>query len=164
MPELMRARGSAHRGAMPGADPKHWLHRLTADEWLRAGMRELSLARDSIGSRLQRTALAGLRRAAGMGWNAVLALDVDAEPDPSFGRTYVDHLRSLAAEANPRDGSTIPAEVRIAARVLMDDPAAQKTEVVQILTRTRDQKLLDAAETVLAEAYARLARANHAAG
>lgn len=142
---------------MAGADPRHWLHRLTADEWLRAGMRELSLARASLGSHLQRTALAGLRRAAGMGWNAVLALD--SEPDPTFGRTYADHLVALAGDAAPRDGSAIPDEVRRAAKILMDDPAAQRTEVVQILTRTRDQKLLDAAETVLAEAYARLARA-----
>ena len=143
---------------MPGGDPRHWLHRLTADEWLRAGMKELSAARASISQHQQRPALASLRRAAGMGWNAVLALET--EPDAGFGRSYADHLRALAEgvsvatdEAHP-----IPVAVREAARRLMDDPASRRTEVVQILTRARDEALLEAAETVLAEAYARLLR------
>ena len=143
---------------MPGSDPRHWLHRLTADEWLRAGMKELSVARASMSQHQQRPALASLRRAAGMGWNAVLALETD--PDPRFGRSYADHLRALADgiaiatdEAHP-----LPPAVREAAQRLMDDPAARRTEVVQILTRARDEALLAAAETVLAEAYARVLR------
>ena len=146
---------------MPGRDPKHWLHRLTADEWLRAGMKELALARAALTQHASRPALASLRRAAGMGWNAVLALEL--EPDAAFGRTYADHLRALSDGAPlPTDEFPLPDEVRRAARLLMDDPVAQRPEVVQILTRTRDAKLVEAAETILAESYARVVRRAHA--
>jgi hypothetical protein len=140
---------------MPGADPTHWLHRFTADEWLRAGMRELATARSAIAGHHPRPALAGLRRAAGMGWNAVLALE--PEPDAAFGRTYADHWRAIADGAEPH-GAPIPEAVRAAAKLLMDDPVAQAkpSGVVQILTRTRDERVIEAAETVLAEAYTRL--------
>ena len=144
---------------MPGHDPKHWLHRLTAQEWLRAAMRELAAARASFTQHSARPALASARRAAGMGWNAVLALD--AEPDPAFGRTYVDHLRALA-EGPPLvsglDASPIPLEVQAAARALMEDPVAQRRDVVTILTPRRDDRLIAAAETIAAEAYARVLR------
>ena len=143
---------------MPGSDPRHWLHRLTADEWLRAGMKELAQARASISQHQQRPALASLRRAAGMGWNAVLALE--PEPDARFGRSYADHLRALAdgfGIATDQE-HPLPLAVREAAQRLMDDPASRRTEVVQILTRARDEALLSAAETVLAEAYARVLR------
>ncbi len=143
---------------MPGRDAQHWLHRLSADEWLRAGMRELSVAKDSVQRHATRPALASARRAAGMGWNAVLALE--ETPDPKFGRSYADHLRALAdgAPLDTSDTSPIPAEVRAAAKRLMDDPAAGPQKVVTILTPTRDAKLLDAAETILAEAWARVTR------
>ncbi|MEO7097709.1 MAG: hypothetical protein ABI175_30890 [Polyangiales bacterium] len=145
---------------MPGSDPRHWLHRLTADEWLRAGMKELSTARSAMSQHQQRPALASLRRAAGMGWNAVLALQ--AEPDARYGRSYADHLRALAGGIEPGDDAAhpVPAAVREAAQRLMDDPASRRTEVVQILTRARDEALLAAAETVLAEAYTRVLRAS----
>jgi hypothetical protein len=137
-------------------DPKHWLHRFTADEWLRAGIRELSIAKEAFARHQSRSALASARRAAGMGWNAVLALD--EQPSEAFGRSYADHLRALAQGATTTDGTGIPEEVRNAAKRLMDDPAAGPQKVVQIVTPTRDAKLVDAAETVLAEAYVRLAR------
>jgi len=143
---------------MPGHDPKHWLHRLTPDEWLRAGMRELAIAKDGFARHATRSALASARRAAGMGWNAVLALETT--PDAKFGRTYADHLRALGegATLDTSDPSKIPEEVRAAARRLMEDPAAGPQKVVQILTPARDAKLFDAAETILAEAWARLTR------
>jgi len=146
---------------MPGRDPTHWLHRLTADEWMKAAMKELSTARASIERHSARPALASLRRAAGMAWNAVLALDV--EPDEQFGRSYADHLRALAEGKCPTSSSApLPPPVADAARLLMDDPVAQRTDVVPILTRTRDARLLDAAETVAAEAYARVLRRDRA--
>lgn len=146
---------------MPGRDPTHWLHRLTADEWMRAAMRELSTARTSMARHSGRTTLASLRRAAGMAWNAVLALD--DEPDAHFGRSYADHLRAIAESPSTSDGVALPQPVRDAARLLMEDPVAQRSDVVPILTRTRDAKLLDAAETVAAEAYARVLRRNRKA-
>jgi hypothetical protein len=141
---------------MPGSDPKHWLHRLTAEEWLHAGMRELGIAKEAFARHQARPALASARRAAGMGWNAVLALE--EVPSEAFGRSYADHLRAIATGAEPPGGTKIPEEVRVAAKRLMDDPAAGPQKVVQIVTPTRDARLIDAAETVLAEAYVRLAR------
>ena len=106
-----------------------------------------------------RPALASARRSAGMGWNAVLSLE--PHPDEAFGQSYADHLRALAEGVAVRssDPLPLPAEVRAAAKRLMSDPAAgPATPVVQILTPTRDSRLLEAAETVLAEAYARVLR------
>lgn len=143
---------------MPGRDPEHWLHRFTPDEWMRASMNELATAKSSLARHASRPALASVRRAAGMAWNAVLALE--PEPDPRFGRTYVDHLRALA-DGTPLDTSDptpIPSQVRDAARRLMDDPAAGPQRVVQLVTPKRDHALIDAAETVLAEALARVVR------
>lgn len=143
---------------MPGRDPTHWLHRLAPDEWLRAGMKELAVAKEGFARHATRSALASARRAAGMGWNAVLALE--SEPDPKFGRSYADHLRALADGATlaTSDPTPIPDEVRAAAKRLMADPGAGPQKVVQIVTPTRDAKLFDAAETVLAEAWARVNR------
>jgi hypothetical protein len=143
---------------VPGRDPAHWLFRLSPEEWLRAGIRELHNAKASSSRHATRPALASARRAAGMGWNAVLALE--ESPDPKFGRSYADHLRALAdgAALDTSDGTPIPEAVRTAARRLMDDPAAGPQKVVQILTPKRDATLLDAAETVLAEAWSRVVR------
>lgn len=143
---------------MPGRDPNHWLHRLTAEEWLRGGVRELASAKAAFASKSSRPGLASARRAAGMGWNAVLALD--EEPDARFGRSYVDHLVAIADGASPppSDATPIPEEVREAARKLMSDPAARKSDVISIMTPKRDEGLVSAAETILAEAYARVLR------
>jgi len=143
---------------MPGRDPTHWLHRFTPDEWLRAGMRELAIAKEGFAKHATRSALASARRAAGMGWNAVLALE--EAPDAKFGRSYADHLRALAdgSVLDTTDPTRLPEEVRDAAQRLMQDPAAGPQKVVQILTPTRDANLFDAAETILAEAWARVNR------
>ncbi|GAC1351544.1 MAG: hypothetical protein NVS3B20_16770 [Polyangiales bacterium] len=140
-------------------DPAHWLHRFSADQWLRAGMKELTVAREAMTRHATRVALASARRAAGMGWNAVLALET--QPDEGFGRSYADHLRALAQgiALHAVDPSILPEEVREAARRLMSDPAAGPPgEVVQLLTPRRDATLIEAAETILAEAYARVSR------
>jgi hypothetical protein len=140
-------------------DAHEWLRRLRPEEWVRAGLRELSQAREASARHSARPALASARRAAGMGWNAVLALEL--EPDSAFGRSFVDHLRALAEGVTPRssgDPAPLPDEVRDAARLLLDDPAGGEKGLVPILTRSRDDRLLAAAETILAEAYARVVR------
>lgn len=121
-------------------------------------MQELEVARGALSRHAVRPALASARRAAGMGWNAVLALE--ETPPTVFGRTYVEHLQALAEGAvmDAADPHPIPAAVREAAKTLLDDPAAGPRDVVQILTPRRDRRVADAAETVLAEAYARLVR------
>lgn len=143
---------------MPGRDPTHWLFRLSPEEWLRAGMGELANAKQSLAQRSMRAALASARRAAGMGWNAVLALE--ERPDEKFGRSYADHLRALAegTALATSDPSPLPDEVRAAAKRLMEDSGSGPQKVVQIVTPARDARLLDAAETILAEAWARVNR------
>jgi len=148
---------------MPGRDSTHWLLRFSPDEWLRAGMRELNVAKESFARHAARPGLASARRAAGMGWNAVLALE--ETPDSKFGRSYAEHLVALAEgkQLDTTDPTPIPEEVRAAARRLLEDPAAGRQEVVQILTPRRDGALLDAAETILAEALSRVVRRSSAA-
>lgn len=148
---------------MAGHDPTHWLHRFSPDEWLRAGIHELHVAKESLARHQSRAALASARRAAGMGWNAVLALET--EPDAKFGRSYADHLVALAEghSVETSDPTPIPEVVRVAARKLLEDPAAGKTNVVQILTPRRDGALIDAVETILAEALSRVLRRSSAA-
>ncbi len=99
---------------MPGPDPAHWLHRLTAAEWLAAAAHELANAETAAARRASRAALAHARRAAGMAWNAVL---VD-HPDDRAGRSYMDHVSALC------DDPAAPAEVAAAARRLRQTAAA----------------------------------------
>lgn len=99
---------------MPERRPEHWLYRLTADEWLRAADKELDLCRASFVQKNQRAAVAYARRAAGMALNAVLW----HREDPSYGRSYMDHLAAL------QEDPAAPAEVRAAAAALRQLPTA----------------------------------------
>lgn len=100
---------------MPGSDPAHWLHRLTAPEWLAAAAVELAHGEAAVAGRTARAALAHARRAAGMAWNAVL---ID-HPDARAGRSYMEHVVALA------DDPAAPDEVRAAARTLRETSAAR---------------------------------------
>src|SRR5437868_285737 len=105
---------------MPGLDPDHWLHRLTADEWLRAARIELRRADEALAHKQQRAGVAGARRAAGMAWNAVLVVATDER----YGRSYMEHLRALA------DDAAVPGAIREAARALVEAPLT--SEVVTL--------------------------------
>jgi HEPN domain-containing protein len=122
---------------MPGPDPGHWLHRLTAPEWLAAADNELALARAALERRATRPGVTHARRAAGMAWNAVL---VD-HPDDRAGRSYMDHVLALAATDAP-----VPGEVRDAARLLRDTPALPP-ELIAI--GRPDLSAFDAAQTIV---------------
>ncbi len=90
------------------ADDDHeWLYRYEPREWIRASLTELSKARAGAEQRDAKGLLAGCRRAAGVALNGMLSLT--RPPDPSYGRTYMEHLAALAADAQP------PAEARAAA-------------------------------------------------
>ena len=99
---------------MPGPDPAHWLHRLTAEEWLAAAATELAHAEAALQRRAFRPGVTHARRAAGMAWNAVLT----AHPDDRFGRSYMEHVVALSGD------TTVPDEIRAAAQRLRDTPAA----------------------------------------
>jgi hypothetical protein len=99
---------------MPDRDPSHWLHRLSPDEWLAAAATELDHCRDTLSRRAVRPGVTHARRAAGMAWNAVLAL----RDDPRFGRSYMDHVVALCSDETATD------DVRAAAQALRETKAA----------------------------------------
>ena len=98
---------------MPGPDPAHWLHRLTAEEWLAAAATEIAHAEAALARRAHRPGVTHARRAAGMAWNAVLT----RHPDDSAGRSYMEHVVALSKSA------TVPDEIRAAAQRLRETPA-----------------------------------------
>ena len=99
---------------MPGPDPSHWLHRLTAEEWLAAAATELAHAEAALARRAFRPGVTHARRAAGMAWNAVLT----AHPDERSGRSYMEHVVALAGDP------AAPDDIRAAAQRLRDTPPA----------------------------------------
>jgi HEPN domain-containing protein len=129
---------------MPGPDPAHWLHRLTADEWLVAAATELDHCKETLERRAFRPGVTHARRAAGMAWNAVLAL---AE-DPLFGRSYMEHVVALAKDP------AAPDEVRAAAELLRNTPPLPP----QVITLGKpDLRVLDGARRIVGYATARVA-------
>lgn len=124
---------------MPGSDPAHWLHRLTASEWLAAAETELQHAEAALARRATRPGVTHARRAAGMAWNAVLL----ANPDDRAGRSYMEHVVALAENA------AVPIEVRKAAQRLRDTPA---TPPALITLGRPDLSPAEAARTILNEA------------
>jgi HEPN domain-containing protein len=129
-------------------DPSHWLYRLSPDEWVRAALAEIGAAERAFRQHNARAGHAGARRAAGMALNAALIV----EPNPGWGRSYVEHLAALA-----REGEAVPAPVRDAARLLTEAPAPGAA-LVALRSRAADDRLLEAARTVMAHAYARVKR------
>jgi hypothetical protein len=130
---------------MPGKDPTHWLHRLTADEWLAAAETELGHCHDALSRRAVRPGVTHARRAAGMALNGVLAL----REDPRLGRSYMEHVVALTAEENGA-----PAEIRAAAQALRDTPAAPP----ELVTLGKpDLSVLRHAEAIVAYARAAVA-------
>jgi HEPN domain-containing protein len=127
---------------MPGPDPDHWLHRLTADEWLRAARNELRRAEEALLAKQQRAGVVGARRAAGMAWNAVLV----AAPDDRYGRSYMELMQAMV------DDEAIPDAIRRAARSLIDAPLAQTV----IALGRGDTSLARAAEAIVELAAARV--------
>ena len=131
-------------------DPAHWLYRFTPREWLRAALGELAQAKRAYASRNGRAGLAGCRRAAGVALNGWLAT-LDA-PRESYGRSYMEHLAALA------DDTGAPDEARVAARLLRQTPLPGG-EIVALRTAMTDARALEAAETIMAHAYAEVVRA-----
>ncbi|SRR6266540_2724941 len=131
---------------MPGPDPAHWLHRLTAAEWLAAADTELTHAEAALARRAIRPAITHARRAAGMAWNGVLVAAPANGFADSFGRSYMEHVVALS-----HDQPSIPDHVAAAARVLRDTPA-RSPELVTL--GKVDPGALDAARAIVA--YARL--------
>jgi hypothetical protein len=126
-------------------DPEHWLYKHTPREWIHASLGELTQARNAFERKNGRAGLAGCRRAAGVAINGLLALKDVA--DERYGRSYMDHLAGLA-----RDSETI-APVQQAADLLLQSPMPGG-EVVVLRTVRSDERLIDAAETIMAHCLA----------
>lgn len=125
------------------ASPPAWLTRLSAEEWIRQGLSELARAEARIAAHDRSAAVLGLRRAAGMALNGALSVRWRA-----WGRTYVDHVRAVAADVD------VPASVRDAARLLNDVPVDKQPNVVRLTPPSESTRWLEAAKTVMAHAYA----------
>jgi HEPN domain-containing protein len=124
-------------------DPGHWLTRLSPNEWIQAGLGELRRAEARLRANNPSAALAGCKRAAGMALNGVLIV----EPHESWGRTYVDHVSALSADAS------VPDRVRAACKelVLSRPPGV---DLLTLRSPRSDERMLDAARDVMAHAYA----------
>jgi HEPN domain-containing protein len=123
--------------------PGHWLFKFSPTEWLASALEELARATAAFEQRNVTAANALLKRAAGMALNAALIV----KENPSWGRSYVEHLRAL------REDAASPPSVReAAARLLELKPSTGP--LVSLRTRTDERALLDAARTIIAHAYA----------
>ena len=124
-------------------DPTHWLRKHSPDEWIRASLGELSRAERAWSGGNVRAGAIGVKRAAGMALNAALVV----EPDPGYGRTYLEHLEALAVD--PR----VPEAVRTASRRVLD-AQGPATEIIRLRTPRDHAVAVDAARDVIAHAWA----------
>src|SRR5690606_27709292 len=122
---------------MHDRDPAHWLWRLSDRDWLDAAERELELGREHLGSR--RTAITHARRAAGMALNGVLVARAPrgwsrGRCETVWGRSYLDHLRSLADPERASHGPLGPEQSEVC-RTLLDIPVMPHTGLVRLAAR-----------------------------
>lgn len=119
------------------------LERFSPEEWIQAGLSELNKAKEAFATRQGATAAVALKRAAGMALNG--ALRVVYRED--WGRTYVAHVAAVATDP------MAPEAVRRAAKTLMDfEPPRSGFALLRV--PSDDERLLEAARTVMAHAYA----------
>lgn len=124
-------------------DPSHWLLRFSPREWVRAATAELAQAENAYAKHQPKAGLAGAKRAAGMALNANVIL----EPRDGWGRTYVEHLSALVKD------ETAPTAAREAAALLAGAPLPGGA-IVTLRAPSTDERVLEAARTVMAHAYA----------
>lgn len=125
-------------------DDSHWLFKLSPDEWIRAALSDLRRAEEAYQARNARGGLAGAKRAAGMALNGALIV----EPNPIWGRTYVEHIAALAIDA------AVPDRVRGACRELLETNMPGQTQLVTLRVTSTDHRVIEAARDVIAHAYA----------
>lgn len=137
--------------AMTDRDAEHdlarnhedWLSRHSAQGWIEAGLKQLTVAQQAFEQRQGLAAAVALKRAAGMALNGALRV----VPRPEWGRSYVAHLEALTSDERA------PEEVSAAARELLRFAPAPGN-VVLLRTRALEERLLESARIVMAHAYA----------
>ena len=125
-------------------DDSHWLFKLSPDEWIRAALADLRRAEEAYRAKNARGGLAGAKRAAGMALNAALIV----EPNALWGRTYVEHINAVSADAG------VPARVREACRELIETTMPGQAQLVTLRVTSSERRVLEAARDVIAHAYA----------
>ena len=126
-------------------DPQHWLYRFTSRQWIQAALAEITRAESAFTNRDRKGGIACLRRAAGMAINGALA--TYEHIDSKVGRSYMDHVIALSED------QTAPELARESAKILAHTPLPGAAVVV-LRTANTDERLLEAARTVMAYAYA----------
>jgi HEPN domain-containing protein len=126
-----------------GTEPPDWLHKHAPREWVQVGLAELRRATAAFEANDQAGGLAGCKRAAGMALNGALIV----EPDPRWGRSFVDHLRALARDER------VPAAVRDACNVLLE-ARPPNPHLLTLRVPRAHEKVLEAARDVMAHALA----------
>ncbi len=126
-----------------GLDPMAWLARHSAQGWIDRSLKELALAQQAFAEHQAPAAAAALKRAAGMALNGALC----TVPRPDWGRSYVDHLKAVATD------SSLPMEVAQAADAILQF-APKPGTLVLLRSPGHDERLVEAARTVMAHAYA----------
>jgi hypothetical protein len=124
-------------------DPSDWLRRFSPAEWIRAALGELSRAEAAWARGDARSGAAGVKRAAGMALNAALIV----EPEPRWGRTYVEHVEALLVDER------VPQAVRDACRIVLE-ARSPSGDVVTLRTPRGHAVVLEAARDVVAHAFA----------
>jgi HEPN domain-containing protein len=124
-------------------DSNDWLRKFSPGEWIRAALGELRRAASAYERGDARAGAVGVKRAAGMALNAALLV----EPNPAWGRTYLEHVEALAGDPG------VPEAVRAASRAVLD-AAAPSSGVVSLRTPRAQERALDAARDVIAHAWA----------
>ena len=124
-------------------DPQDWLRRYSPDEWIQLALGEVKRAEAAYGRGDLRGGAACVKRAAGMALNAALI----AEPDETWGRSFVDHVQALSRDAR------VPEAVRSACRTVLE-ARGPTGEVILLRTPRTSDVVLEAAKDVVAHAWA----------
>lgn len=125
------------------AADRTWLGRLSAADWIRRGLSELSRAEKRLEEHDRKAGVLGLWRAAGMALNGALSIQWR-----DWGRTYVDHLHAVAVDPE------LPSAVRQAAERLKDIAIEQLPGVVRLTPPSESASWIEATKTIMAHAYA----------
>jgi hypothetical protein len=124
-------------------DPKDWLRRYTPREWVQVGLAELRRAMTAFETNDVGAGLAGCKRAAGMALNGALLV----EPNETWGRSYVDHVKALADEAS------VPAAVRDACKVILE-VRPPNPHLLTLRVPRGNERVIEATRDVMAHALA----------
>jgi len=127
----------------PEVIPEDWLARHTPREWVQAALAELRRATAAFETNDVAAGVASCKRAAGMALNGALLL----EPDATWGRSYVDHVRALERDL------AVPLAVREACKQLLEARPPNPHLLTLRGPRTND-RIVEAARDVMAHALA----------